>query len=1025
MSKATFTQNSFGLGEVSPRALGRFDADKPIWKQGVAKLENFMNHKVGGAFFANGTQYIASAKQSNAPVRLEPFKYSISQQYILELGNQYMRFFANKGQVVVSAGAPLDANTILLSHFDGTNGQATYTAETGQTISFFGSAQLDTAVYKFGPSSLRLDGVNSYVSLPDAPGFNFGTGATTWETFVQFSSTASPVDILGQEQDANNFMSLGYFPSGAQLFWKVVVAGTAILNKFESWTPTVGVMYHIMAVRTGNNFHLYINAVEIGSVTTTSITLPDLTGNFVIGHNANNYPNYFNGWIDEVRISNVARTVVVPTNPYGGATAWVTSHGYVIGDFVSQGGLTYICLLAHTSGTFATDLAAGDWSAQQQLEIATPFAQADLFSLQFANKADVCYIVDANYHPQKLTRLSATSFSIANVNFIRGPFLDQNITTTTITPSAATGASITLTASTSIFKVGHIGALFRINSAAGVGACVKITAFTSGTVVTGDVQAEPDGTAGNIGGTGAYTNWAEGAFSTVQGWPVSVVFHEQRLVYGGALGKPGKFYASNTGAYDNFNVGGNGFGTATDSNSYSYEPGTDEVCAIRWLASAATLQIGTSGGTFTAQGGTAGITPTNIQVNPDTNYVVYPARPRRISNYLYYLSGSGFILNQLVFNLYFNQQEAEDITMLADHILRDGGGAFQMANQQSPSDRLWVARNDGQLAILTRDAKQQIMAWARRIPGATAFGAGLFESVASLTQDSNDDQIWVSVQRNVNGTVYRFIEIFTPEFFTNVWDSINVDCCLAFNNPVMITGATKALPCVITAPSHGFSNGNQVKIEGVVGMTQLNGNQYLVQNVATNTFSLTTLLGVQIDSSLFSAYVTGGNVRKMAQTFSGLSYLNGEYVKVQADGVDIGTFLVSGGAITINRMAAVVYAGLPYSGSLQLLPLGDGSPLGTGQTKYRKVYLSALRVYRSLGGTIGFVDNNGNLLRTMTDLDYAKSELAAAPDGLYTGDVEQIPDSDFTKFASVLIQQTKANPLFILSAIIQNEEQEK
>ena len=80
--------------------------------------------------------------------------------------------------------------------------------------------------------------------------------------------------------------------------------------------------------------------------------------------------------------------------------------------------------------------------------------------------------------------------------------------------------------------------------------------------------------------------------------------------------------------------------------------------------------------------------------------------------------------------------------------------------------------------------------------------------------------------------------------------------------------------------------------------------------------------------------------------------MNGEQVKVQADGVDIGLFTVSGGAINIGMMAAVVYAGLPYTGKLQLLPLGDGSPLGTGQTKFRKVYLSALRVYRSLGGPI-------------------------------------------------------------------------
>jgi hypothetical protein len=44
--------------------------------------------------------------------------------------------------------------------------------------------------------------------------------------------------------------------------------------------------------------------------------------------------------------------------PRGG---WVTATAYVAKDLVSQGGLTYICVTAHTSGVFATDLAAGKW----------------------------------------------------------------------------------------------------------------------------------------------------------------------------------------------------------------------------------------------------------------------------------------------------------------------------------------------------------------------------------------------------------------------------------------------------------------------------------------------------------------------------------------------------------------------------------------------------------------------------------------------------------------------------------------
>ena len=46
-----------------------------------------------------------------------------------------------------------------------------------------------------------------------------------------------------------------------------------------------------------------------------------------------------------------------------GTLAWVTSKAYVVGDVRTQSSLFYKCLIAHTSATFATDLAAGDWTA--------------------------------------------------------------------------------------------------------------------------------------------------------------------------------------------------------------------------------------------------------------------------------------------------------------------------------------------------------------------------------------------------------------------------------------------------------------------------------------------------------------------------------------------------------------------------------------------------------------------------------------------------------------------------------------
>jgi hypothetical protein len=46
----------------------------------------------------------------------------------------------------------------------------------------------------------------------------------------------------------------------------------------------------------------------------------------------------------------------------GVGTVWITATSYIVGDFVRQGGAFYRCQTAHTSGVFATDLAAARWS---------------------------------------------------------------------------------------------------------------------------------------------------------------------------------------------------------------------------------------------------------------------------------------------------------------------------------------------------------------------------------------------------------------------------------------------------------------------------------------------------------------------------------------------------------------------------------------------------------------------------------------------------------------------------------------
>jgi Flp pilus assembly protein TadG len=68
-----------------------------------------------------------------------------------------------------------------------------------------------------------------------------------------------------------------------------------------------------------------------------------------------------------------------------------------------------------------------------------------------------------------------------------------------------------------------------------------------------------------------------------------------------------------------------------------------------------------------------------------------------------------------------------------------------------------------------------------------------------------------------------------------------------------ITAATKAYPVVVTSANHGFSNGDYVYIDGVSGMTQLNGKAYVVASRTTDTFALQN-----VDGRAYYSYASGG-----------------------------------------------------------------------------------------------------------------------------------------------------------------------
>ena len=74
-------------------------------------------------------------------------------------------------------------------------------------------------------------------------------------------------------------------------------------------------------------------------------------------------------------------------------TSWTTSTAYSVGDEIDNGGALYTCVVAHTSGTFLTDIATGKWAASSVAAYIYDNKTQDSETFKFTSSSTVSYTV--------------------------------------------------------------------------------------------------------------------------------------------------------------------------------------------------------------------------------------------------------------------------------------------------------------------------------------------------------------------------------------------------------------------------------------------------------------------------------------------------------------------------------------------------------------------------------------------------------------------------------------------------------
>jgi len=664
---------------------------------------------------------------------------------------------------------------------------------------------------------------------------------------------------------------------------------------------------------------------------------------------------------------------------------YLTSHTITMANFA-----TYLHIFHNDRTKAANIYGATEITARDRGDTWTPnTATLSTFggnhAWNYCQVGDLLFLthVSGEQRPLVITRTAVDAFDINYVDqyttnnagmsqTLLVPMSEPNLSAITLTLVGST-----LTASAALFNssMSSSQTLFAVESAGSTRVLI-VTAITSTTIVTvSNVIGSGDITATDDWRESLWRNPTNATLSIVgHGWPKSVAYQNQKLLWGGNLSFPDTVWASLTGNLFHLNSvrltqdastdssGLNFFGELqVGTDPFSLPVGSTESNAIQWMTGGRVLTVGTTGGEYLIKN--IGLDTLTIEAN--SNYGSSSYQAIRMGKDIVFAGATRRNFRTYRYSDENGSWVSDDLSVKLDDF--NDGNFTSTPYSKNVLDFTWNAEHkllfvamSNTLYVLGNDPEYGINGWSTVTLGIETGHTTSVISVTSLKNTIGDiEEVFLLVRRNDGSSDSYFIEKLTIPYYET---SLKIDPYV-YSSTTGYYNSMNNMPRFLDLAVHEQADGSGI----VTGLDVA-----FIGRVVTATYFSTTTFGYVDDIDIIT---DGAGGSKLDYTFAASEY---------------------------------VIFGYKYDSNIKTLPPEAGGQFGSSMGDIKQIHESYLKLYRTKNFSIGSIDK-----RSQTDLSFEDVEY----DDLTTTDQRiQLMDNPDTD-GQIVIRSTTPTPLNILALV--------